>query len=156
MSRSSSSAFVTSRRDTLGLTRIVNRVGTSISMLPSGAIFAIEHERANRRIMINQLIGSPIAQSMGRLLIRTGGAEPMTLSGVGAEPSLHVGAADDRFVWEGERSGVRHRVTLSLLPRSNIWLWRAEVMNARDEDLPCDAILSSGSWSRGPWVPDEQ
>ena len=80
MARSSSNIFVTSRRDDLALRRIINRVGSSISILPSGAIFAIEHERENRRIMINQLLGSPIAQSMGRLFIRTGGAEPMILS----------------------------------------------------------------------------
>ena len=141
MAHSSSDIFVTSRRDDLALSRIANRVGASISMLPNGAIFAMECEHKNRRIMINQLLGSPIAQSMGRLLIRTGGAEPMILSGVGAEPSLSVGAVDDRFVWEGERRGVRHRVTLSLYPRSNTWLWRAEVVNARDEDLSCDAIL---------------
>ena len=141
MAHSSNNIFVTSRRDDLALSRIINRVGSSISILPSGAIFAIEHERKNRRVMINQLLGSPIAQSMGRLLIRTGGAEPMILSTVGSELGLRVGASDDRFVWEGERSGVRHRVTLSLHPRSNTWLWRAEVVNARDEDLSCDAIL---------------
>ena len=141
MAHSSNNIFVTSRRDDLALSRIINRVGSSISILPSGAIFAIEHERKNRRIMINQLLGSPIAQSMGRLLIRTGGAEPMILSAVGSELGLRVGTSDDRFVWEGERSGVRHRVTLSLHPRSNTWLWRAEVVNARDEDLSCDAIL---------------
>ena len=72
MAHSSSSVFVTSRKDDLALSQIVNRVGTSITMLPSGAIFAMEHERANRRIMINQLLGSPNSAKYGRLLIRTG------------------------------------------------------------------------------------
>ena len=54
--------------------------------------------------MINQSLGSPIAGGMGRLYLRTGGPEPMILPVVGPEARCRVGAADDRFVWEGETS----------------------------------------------------
>ena len=38
-------------------------------------------------------------------------------------------------------SGVRHRVTLWLHPRLSAWFWRVEVVNDRDEELPCDVVL---------------
>ena len=52
-----------------------------------------------------------------------------------------MGAGADRIVWEGEQSGVRHSVTLWLHPQSNVWLWRVDVLNHRDSELACDAIL---------------
>ena len=60
---------------------------------------------------------------------------------MGPEAGLRVGASDDRYVWEGEGSGVGHRVTLWLHPRLNAWFWRVEVVNRRDEELPCDAVF---------------
>src|SRR5271157_2501518 len=141
MSHSSTDILVTPRQDDLGLTRIVNGAGFSISLLPSGAIFAIEHAEADRRIMINQTLASLIASGMGRLHLRVGGPEPQILPIIGPEARLRVGASDDRVVWEGEQSGMRHQVTLWLHPRSNVWLWRVEVVNRRDSELPCDAVF---------------
>ncbi len=60
---------------------------------------------------------------------------------IGPEAKLRVGASDDRFVWEGEESGVRHRVTLWLHPRLTAWFWRVEVVNRRDAELSCDAVF---------------
>ena len=54
---------------------------------------------------------------MGRLYLRVGGAEPAIVPVIGPEAGLRVGASDDRFVWEGEKRGVRHQVTLWLHPR---------------------------------------
>src|SRR5208282_361425 len=141
MSHAPTEILVTPRQDDLGLTRIVNSAGLSISLLPSGAIFAIEHAEASRRIMINQTLASPIANGMGRLYLRAGGPEPATLPIIGPEAGLRVGASDDRFVWEGEQSGVGHHVTLWLHPRLNVWLWRVEIVNRRDSELPWDAVL---------------
>ena len=121
--------------------RIANRAGLSVSLLSSGAIFAIEHAEAGRRIMINQVLASPIANGMGRLYLRTGAPEAATLPVIGPEAGLRVGASDDRFVWEGEQSGVGHHVTLWLHPRLNAWLWRLEVVNRRDSELSCDAVF---------------
>jgi len=141
MLHSSIEILTTPRRDDFGLKRIVGGAGLSISLLPSGAIFAIEHAEANRRIMINQTFASPIANGMARLYLRLGGAQPAILPAIGPEARLRVGAADDRFVWEGEESGVRHRVTLWLHQRLNAWFWRVEVVNGRDAELPCDAVF---------------
>jgi 1,2-beta-oligoglucan phosphorylase len=138
---SSIEVLTTPRRDELGLVRIANGSGLSVSVLPTGAIFAIEHTGVNRRIVINQTLALPIANGMARLFLRVGGARPVTLSTIGPETPLRVGSSNDRYVWEGEESGVRHRVTLWLHPRLNAWFWRLEVANDREEKLPCDAVL---------------
>jgi 1,2-beta-oligoglucan phosphorylase len=141
MSNSATEILTTPRRDDLGLVQIANSAGVSVSLLPSGAVFAIEHIDAKRRIMINQVFASPIANGMGRLFLRIGGPEPAILPVIGPEAGLRVGASDDRVVWEGEESGVSHRITLWLHPRSSVWLWRLEVVNRRDRELSCDAVF---------------
>src|ERR1700733_11172029 len=141
MSNSSTEILTTPRRDDLGPVQIPTSAGISISRLPSGAIFAIEHADPKRRIMINQVLGSPIANGMGRLYLRVGGPEPAILSVIGSEAGLRTGASNDRFVWEGDGSGVSHRVTLWLHPNACVWLWRLDVVNRRDAALACDAVL---------------
>jgi 1,2-beta-oligoglucan phosphorylase len=141
MLHSSIEILTTPRRDDLDLVRIANRSGLSVSILPTGAIFAIEHTQANRRIMINQIFASPIGDGMARLYLRVGGPQPLVLPVIGPEAKLRVGASDDRYIWEGEESSVRHRVTLWLHPRLDAWFWRVEVVNDRDGELPCDAVL---------------
>src|SRR5271166_3054556 len=93
--KSSKKAFTTPR----GRTRIANRTGLSISLLPNGAIFAIERTQSQQRIMINQVLGSPIAGGMGRLYLRTSDRESMIVPVIGLEAPSRIGAADDRFVW---------------------------------------------------------
>ncbi len=137
---SSIEILTTPRRDDLGLLRIANGSGLSVSVLPTGAIFAIEHTEASRRIVINQTLALPIADGMARLYLRTGG-RPMVLPVIGPRAPLRVGSSDDRYIWEGEENGVRHRVTLWLHPRLNAWFWLVEVVNERKEELPCDAVL---------------
>lgn len=134
-------SLTTPRPEDLGLVRLANQTGLSISLLPNGEIFTIEHTQDRRRIMINQTLASPIAGGMGRLCLRTGGAEPMILPIIGAEAHCRVGAVDDRFVWDGETHGVRHRVSLWLHPGKNLWLWRVEIVNGRAAPLSCDAIF---------------
>jgi cellobiose phosphorylase len=141
MSNSSAEILSTPRRDDLDLVQIANSAGISISLLPTGAIFAIEHADPKRRIMINQVLASPIANGLGRLYLRVGGPDRRILSTVGPEAGLRIGAAGDRFVWEGEESGVSHRVSLWLHPSSCVWLWRLEVVNRRDMELSCDGVL---------------
>ena len=133
--------LTTPRLADLGLARIFNGAGFSISLLPNGAIFAIEHAEAGRTIMINQTLASPITGGMGRLYLRAGGPEPAILPVIGPEAKLAVGVSDDRFVWQGEQAGVRHQVTLQLEPRANLWLWRVEAINRRDSGLTCDAVF---------------
>ncbi|PPD10193.1 MAG: cellobiose phosphorylase [Methylocystis sp.] len=127
----------TPRQDDLGLLRIVNELGLSISVQPNGAIFAMQHGR----ILINHSLASPIAGGMTRFYLRLGGIEPRLLPIIGPEAGCRIGAAHDRFVWEGETSGISHRVALWLHPGMNLWLWRVELISKRRRTLPCDAVF---------------
>src|ERR1700722_2642064 len=120
---SSIEILTTPRRDDLDLLRIANGSGLSVSVLPTGATFANELTQATRRIVVNQTLALPIGDGMARLYLRTGGERPKTLLLMGPESGLRVGSSDDRYVWEGEESGLRHRVTLWLPPRLNAWFW---------------------------------
>src|SRR6185437_16629201 len=102
MPHSSIEILMTPRRGDLGLMRIANGVGLAVSLLPSGAVFAVEHTEANRRIVINQTLALPIANGMGRFYLRVGGPQPAILSMIGPGAARRVGAAEDRYVWEGD------------------------------------------------------
>ncbi|MGB6697292.1 MAG: hypothetical protein WBE80_00820, partial [Methylocella sp.] len=65
--------WATPRDNNLGLRRIENRAGLSVSVLPNGCIFAIEHRREDGTTMINQLLGSPVDGGIARLYLRIGG-----------------------------------------------------------------------------------
>jgi cellobiose phosphorylase len=132
--------FETPRESDLGLRRIGNLSGLSISVLPNGSVFAIEHQHERGRTLINQIHGSPLGGGIGRLYLRFDAGEPVVVEAVGAGAKVGFGAADDRFTWEGAAAGLRHRVSLWLHPRRNLWLWRVEVENA-GEPLTCDATL---------------
>jgi cellobiose phosphorylase len=134
-------SWKTPREADLGLYRIENRAGLSISVLPNGCIFAIEHRREDGTTMVNQLLGSPIDGSIARLYLRIGGAAPITIVVSGPGAKGRFGAAGGRFAWEGETCGLRHRVTLSLHPRDAAWLWRLEVTNIGEAARTIDAIL---------------
>lgn len=141
MMHSPTEIMTTPRRDDLGLTRISNSVGLSISLLPNGAIFAIEHTKDGRTIVINRSLALPIGGGMGRLFLRSGGVESMVTPIIGAEARCHMGVAGDRFVWEGKQHGVHHKASLWLHPDTNLWLWRVNVVNNHDRELPFDTIF---------------
>ncbi len=136
------------RDDDLDLRLIANAAGLAITVLPTGSLFAIEHQHERSRIMLNQVLGSPLDGGIGRLYLRIGGPEPRIVRigpggrgrfGLGGSGPL--GAAGDRIVWEGESFGLQHRVTLWLHARSTVWLWHLELANRGAVELPCDAIL---------------
>jgi hypothetical protein len=140
MTRSGDHSCTTPRDGDLGLGRVANATGLAVSTLPNGSLFAIEHQHEQGRIMLNQVLGSPIGGGIGRLYLRTGGPEPRIIR-IGPGAPGRFGAAGDRFVWDGESSGLQHRVTLWLHPKSNVWLWHLALANRGTGELPCDAIL---------------
>ena len=117
MSNSSMEILTTPRRDELDLVRIANGAGFSVSVLPSGAIFAIEHTEAERRI-----VDQPGARLADRR--RHGAPFPAHRRSSAGNRARHRSrswpsrrGSDDRFVWEGDRAASGHRVTLWLHPR---------------------------------------
>ncbi|HEY1872918.1 MAG TPA: hypothetical protein VGG67_00810, partial [Steroidobacteraceae bacterium] len=131
----------TPRTEDLALSRLSNADGLQISLLPNGAVFAIEHAQQGHRIMVNRTLGSVIAGSMGRVCLRTGSSEPRILPIAGAEVCGRIGATEECYDWVGETEGIAHRVTLQLLENENLWMWRVQVRNGRKGILPCDAVL---------------
>jgi len=141
MTQSPNEIMKTPRRDDLHLTRISNASGLSISVLPNSTIFAIEHSKDDRSIMINQTLALPIEGGMAGIFIRIGGDASISIPLVGQKARGEFGSSTDRFVWAGEEQGVRYQVTLSLHPEENHLLWRVEVTNLRALATPCDAIF---------------
>ena len=125
----------------LGLRRIANRAGISVSVLPNGSVFAIEQRNADRAILVNQLLASPVEGGIARIFVRIGGSKPLIAEAVGPRANVRVGVAGDRIVWDGETGGVRHRTTLSLQPDEAAWVWHLQLSNARDAAVPLDAIF---------------
>jgi cellobiose phosphorylase len=136
---SSLRSFATPLEGDLGLRRIANDTGLSVSILPNGSIFALEHQLGDRRIMINQLLGSPLHGGIGRLVLRLGGREPRNVEITGPAARVDIGVGADRVVFAGDTAGIGYRTTLWLHPRSNVWLWHVEVTS--DRPRPCDIIL---------------
>ena len=64
------------RDDDLDLRLIANAAGLAVTVLPNGSLFAIEHQHERSRIMLNQVLGSPLDGGIGRLYLRIGGPEP--------------------------------------------------------------------------------
>lgn len=131
----------TPREADLGLRRIGNDAGVRISVLPNGAVFAIEHGTDSDAVLVNQILGSPIGGSLQRAWLRIGGAHPANIEVVGPRARIELGFADDRFVWEGAARAIRHRVTLRLLPDVAAWVWQLEATNLDEAAVPIDAVL---------------
>jgi 1,2-beta-oligoglucan phosphorylase len=141
MTRPAARLITTPRENDLGLCRIANQSGLSLSALPNGCVFAIEHGQERGRTRINQVQGSPLDGGIARLYLRIRAAEPAVAEAVGPGAKISFGATDDRFTWGGTAGGLRHQVSLWLHPRHKLWLWRVEVANAGTQPVACDAIL---------------
>jgi cellobiose phosphorylase len=134
-------AWTTARDTDLGLVEITNAAGLAARVLPNACLFALEHRSERQTILVNQVLGSPIDGGIARLVLRILGPEPTGFEIVGPHATVRLGAAADRFVWEGARHELRHRVTLSLQGHDAAWLWRVDVENTAAVAVVIDAIL---------------
>src|SRR6476646_5475684 len=114
-------SFVTPTEDGLGLATILNGVGLAVSVLPNGAIYAIEHRAERGRTLINQVLGHPIHGGIGRILLRSAGGAWITL--VGPEARVRFGIGQRSVTWTGESPDLRYRVSLLLHDDEPTWIW---------------------------------
>ena len=71
MSSSEVRAWRTPREQDLRLLHLANPLGLDISVLPNGALFAIEHRTNAGATLLSQVLGSPIGGGIARILLRS-------------------------------------------------------------------------------------
>jgi cellobiose phosphorylase len=142
MKRSAVRKFTAPGESGLGLRTITSRSGLTISLLPNGGLFAIEHRHERGRTRLSLVEGSPLDGGIARLYLRVRAPEAALTMAAGANADLRSGATDDRFVWHGVSRDVAHKVSLWLHPRHPLWLWRMEVVNDGSAAVTCDALLA--------------
>ncbi|SFJ98172.1 cellobiose phosphorylase [Methylocapsa palsarum] len=133
--------WTTPRDCDLKLREIKNHAGLSIRVLPNGCVFSIEHRQSAAPILVNQLLGAAVGGGAGALFLRVRGERPLLIRALGPQPSIRFAAFPDRFVWEGETGGVRHRAILWLHPTEPAWVWRLEAEHDADGALMADALF---------------
>ena len=109
MTPSPSAASIRLAKAILACVAITNESGLSLSVLPNGCVFAIEHQHERGRTLINQVQGSPLDGGIARLYLRIRAPEPAVAEAVGPGAQVSFGATADRFTWDGATAGVRHR-----------------------------------------------
>jgi cellobiose phosphorylase len=107
----------------------------------NGCIYAIE---GNSDILINQVLGSPLAGGIARLFLRIlhpspGHVRLCEMIGPGAASSFAPGR--DRAVWVGSCEGVRFRATWWLHPRELCWFLNVRLENTSNRPVRCDAVF---------------
>ena len=130
--------FTMPREANLELDSIRNASGLCFRRLPNGALFSMEHQQGEQRIRLNQSLGSPIANGMGQIYLRIEGENIPTF---GPNATGTTGSAEDRFLWQGQTSGLRHQLILWLHPDQNMWFWRLDITNLRSVPLSCDVVF---------------
>ena len=132
----------------------LHRLGTptgrlTVRVLPNGCVYGIETDR----LLINQVLASPLAGGVQRLFLRTfddhGSIEPVEIVGPGAASGFQP--ADDRLAWSGSSGALHYRATLCLHPDGGGWFIHVEIENHGNAPARCDAILLQdvGLASRG-------
>jgi cellobiose phosphorylase len=138
----------------LGLHTLTNDAGLSISVLPCGTLFAIEHHG----MLINQLFGTPLGEGVMRVVVRRRDGDA---PGVRAVASLigaghtHFAADADRFTWRVERDSVVCTCVLQLADRAAAWVWRVEVDSPTPGEFDAVLIQDVGLASRGQVLNNE-
>lgn len=141
--------FLTPRDAALDLIHIQSESGLSVSVLPNGSVFDMAHKGEGRRIMINQVLGSPLCGGIGRLVLRLGGPEAQNIGIAGPAARADFGVGSDHAVWAGETAGIRHRVTLWLPREREAWFWVVEVESVRATQADVVLVQDLGLGERG-------
>ena len=128
------------RQDDLGLMRIANG-DRAVDQLPAQWRDLRHRARRKRgRIMINQVLASPIAGGLARLCLRLGGREPTILPLVGPEaPRQHRGRRG-RLSGKAKHPASAIGSICGCIRRKNLAVARRS-RQSRDKSLNCDAVL---------------
>jgi CRISPR-associated protein Csx3 len=137
-------------RDASGfdLVRLDSRSGLHAEFLPSGALFALRHERT----LINQVLPGPAEDGLFRMLVRwsrrdtAGRGEPDAEGDRDWAPLVGPGLAFARVgpgavTWATESAaGLEATTTFALHGEVAAWTWRVRVRNASPATLAVDVL----------------
>lgn len=115
-----------------------NERGLVFRVLDNGAVHDIRHGR----ILINQVLGSPVEGGLGNLYLRThGGGSISWVPLLGpAGGSLRAGSSAAR--WDGTHEGLQYTCTLRLAARRDIWYWTIRIVNQSSRTRSLDAVYA--------------
>src|SRR2546421_8633078 len=112
--------------------------GLCISFLPSGCLYAIECNG----ILINQVLGSPVAGGIHRIYLRARDNVEMSWQEiVGPRAVSAFDCSKYRADCTWSRRGLNYRCTCRLHPSGAGWFFHVEVENRSKKAVRCDAIL---------------
>jgi cellobiose phosphorylase len=142
MPSTTASIWTTPRDADLGLLALESPSGLVARVLPNGCLFALEHVEGERRIMLNQVLGSPLGGSIGRIVLRRHGPAPAMAVLVGPGVRGELGADAHRIVWTGRDLGIGWTVTLALAPDRPAWLWRVTLERHEPGAATVDVLMA--------------
>ena len=137
----SARAFTLANIPDLELETIGNGAGLRAHRFASGQMFCIEHVDQQRRLMINQVLGSSTGGHMNRLILRL--ADPnVSVSLLEAGAFTHIGSSSTALCWRGACEGLRWDVTLSMQPDALAWSWDVRLWNPEGcRERPFDLVF---------------
>lgn len=134
--------WTTPRDADLGLLQLQSPSGLVARVLPNGCLFALEHVEGERRIMLNQVLGSPLGGSIGRIVLRRHGPVPELVELVGPAARGELGADQRRIVWSGRALGIGWSVSLLLAPDRPAWFWRVTLARLDPGEATVDVLMA--------------
>jgi 1,2-beta-oligoglucan phosphorylase len=113
--------------------------GITLKALPNGSIYSIEHQA----ILINQILGSPLAGGIHRIFLRIFDADAIhSTEIVGPGAASEFSADSDRFLWTGSWHGLDYRCCCWLPPGDqSAWVFQVVVDNRSGKAIKADAVL---------------
>src|SRR5437868_6622828 len=112
--------------------------GVQLSVLANGCVQLIECDG----ILLNQVIASPAAGSLGRVFLRILSDKEISFREiVGPGAASEVAFGRDYVAWRGAWNDLAYRCALRLDPTEKSWCWTITVRNERNQAIRCDAVL---------------
>lgn len=134
--------WTTPRDADLGLLGLESPSGLIARVLPNGCLFALEHVEGDRRIMLNQVLGSPVGGSIGRIVLRRHEPAPQVVELVGPGARGELGADARSIVWTGHDLGIGWTVRLVLASDRPAWLWRVTLERLEPGAVTVDVLMA--------------
>lgn len=116
-----------------------NSKGLAFKFLENGSIFSIAHNK----VMINQLLGSPVEGGLGNIYIRRYHQESISyfpVIGPVSESDFLVG--NGVVAWKGQADGLEYICKLQLADDETVWFWNIGIRNITNQTQLIDVVFA--------------